>query len=91
MHFFPSQGNYSVVKSPDEYTINVESSRGMKEFQFDAIFMEDSTQEKIFEDTNVSLYKYIFYAPVSKHWGHIVFGLSVCLYICKNFKVCHFS
>nr|XP_034326344.1 myosin-11 isoform X3 [Crassostrea gigas] len=46
------RGNYSVVKSPDEYTINVESSRGTKEFQFDAIFMEDSTQEKIFEDTN---------------------------------------
>ncbi|XP_056022835.1 uncharacterized protein LOC125649969 isoform X2 [Ostrea edulis] len=46
------RGNYSVIKSPDEYTINVESSRGTKEFQFDAIFMEDSTQEKIFEDTN---------------------------------------
>ena len=48
------QGNYSVLKSPDEYTVNVESSRGTKEFQFDAIFMEDSTQEKIFEDTNVN-------------------------------------
>ncbi|XP_062575781.1 myosin-11-like isoform X4 [Saccostrea cucullata] len=46
------RGNFSVVKSPDEYTINVESSRGTKEFQFDSIFMEDSTQEKIFDDTN---------------------------------------
>lgn len=43
------------MKSPDEYTVNVESSRGTKEFQFDAIFMEDSTQEKIFEDTNVNI------------------------------------
>lgn len=43
-----------MLKSPDEYTVNVESSRGTKEFQFDAIFMEDSTQEKIFEDTNVN-------------------------------------
>lgn len=33
----------------------MESSRGTKEFQFDAIFMEDSTQEKIFEDTNVNI------------------------------------
>ncbi|KAK3096468.1 hypothetical protein FSP39_000498 [Pinctada imbricata] len=47
------RGNYSVLKSPDEYSINVETSqRGTKEFQFDTIFMEDSTQEKVFEDTN---------------------------------------
>ena len=55
---FPWQGNYSVLKSPDEYTVNVESSRGTKEFQFDAIFMEDSTQEKIFEDTNVKTHSW---------------------------------
>ncbi|XP_064607876.1 myosin-10-like [Liolophura sinensis] len=45
-------GNYEVVKSPDEYSIHVESSRGLKEFQFDQIFMPDSSQEKVFEDTN---------------------------------------
>lgn len=44
--------NYSVLKSPDEYTIQVDTARGMKEFQFDQVFMEDSTQEKIFEDTH---------------------------------------
>ena len=26
----------------------------MKEFQYDQVFIEDSSQEKIFEDTNVS-------------------------------------
>ncbi|XP_069137700.1 uncharacterized protein [Argopecten irradians] len=46
------RGNVSVLKSPDEYSISVESSRGPKEFTFDQIFMESSTQEKIFEDTN---------------------------------------
>jgi hypothetical protein len=33
--------------------------------------------------------EYVFYAPVSKDRGHIVFGLSVCLSVClsaKNFK-----
>ncbi|XP_033749240.1 myosin-9-like [Pecten maximus] len=46
------RGNVSVLKSPDEYSISVDSSRGTKEFTFDQIFMEASTQEKIFEDTN---------------------------------------
>ena len=27
----------------------------MKEFQYDQVFIEDSTQEKISEDTNVSM------------------------------------
>ena len=27
----------------------------MKEFQYDQVFMENSTQEKIFEDTNVRI------------------------------------
>ena len=42
------------MKAPDEYTIQVESNRGNKEFQFDHIFLAGSTQEEIFEDTNVS-------------------------------------
>ena len=48
------QGNTSVVKSPDEYTVQVGSSRGQKEFQFDTIFMPETSQDKVFEDTNVS-------------------------------------
>ncbi|OWF39036.1 myosin-1B-like [Mizuhopecten yessoensis] len=46
------RGNVSVIKSPDEYSISVESSRGLKEFTFDQIFMEATSQEKVFEDTN---------------------------------------
>ncbi|GFN80567.1 kinesin-like protein [Plakobranchus ocellatus] len=46
------RGNHSVLKSTDEYTMAVNSSRGLKEFQYDQVFMEDSTQEQIFEDTN---------------------------------------
>ena len=42
------------MKSIDEYSISVEGQRGLKEFQYDQVFMEDSTQERIFEDTNVS-------------------------------------
>ena len=51
------------MKSIDEYSISVEGQRGLKEFQYDQVFMEDSTQEKIFEDTNVSLSS--FRIPVS--------------------------
>ena len=56
-----SQGNYEIVKAPDEYTIQVESNRGNKEFQFDHIFLAGSTQEEIFEDTNVSNIVHVMY------------------------------
>eukprot|EP00794_Sanderia_malayensis_P009619 gene9619-10602_t len=46
------RGNFSVIKSPDEYTLVVDTQRGPREFQYDQIFMPDSTQEKVFEDTN---------------------------------------
>ncbi|XP_074649983.1 uncharacterized protein LOC141905115 [Tubulanus polymorphus] len=46
------RGNVAIIKSPDEYTININSNRGLKEFQFDQIFMPESSQEKVFEDTN---------------------------------------
>jgi len=48
------QGNHSAVKSPDEYSIIIESQRGPKEFQFDQVFMPEVSQDKIFEDANVS-------------------------------------
>ena len=54
LSFTDFQGNFSVVKSPDEYSIQVTSQRGVKDFQYDQVFMEDTTQEKVFEDTNVS-------------------------------------
>lgn len=46
------RGNYSVIKSPDEYTVVVETPRGPKDFQYDQVFTPDHGQEKVFEDTN---------------------------------------
>eukprot|EP00058_Branchiostoma_floridae_P016051 XP_002601539.1 hypothetical protein BRAFLDRAFT_127731 [Branchiostoma floridae] len=46
------RGNVKIIRSPDEYTIQVDSNRGTKEFQFDSIFGEEHSQDKIFEDTN---------------------------------------
>ena len=59
---FFKQGNHSVLKSTDEYTLAVNASRGLKEFQYDQVFMEDSTQEQIFEDTNVSFSNCLLYS-----------------------------
>ena len=49
-----SQGNFSVIKSPDEYTVIIDTQRGPKDFQFDQIFVPEHGQERVFEDTNVS-------------------------------------
>ncbi|XP_050403052.1 myosin-2 heavy chain [Patella vulgata] len=46
------RGNVSVINSPDEYSLNITTSRGLKEFQFDQVFLENSSQERVFEDTN---------------------------------------
>lgn len=46
------RGNHSVIKSPDEYSLVVETSRGPKDFQYDAVFTPDHGQDKVFEDTN---------------------------------------
>ena len=59
------QGNKPVCTSADEYSIAVNSTRGLKEFQYDQIFMENSTQEKIFEDANVKNYFPLWYLPNS--------------------------
>lgn len=48
-----------MIKSPDEYSILVETGRGSKEFQFDQIFTEQTTQEKVFEDTYVSIFSVV--------------------------------
>ena len=52
--FFVPQGNASCIKSPDEYTVIVETNRGPKDFQYDQVFTPEHGQEKVFEDTNVS-------------------------------------
>jgi DNA repair exonuclease SbcCD ATPase subunit len=41
----------SCVKFPDETSVTVHTGRGDKEFEFDAAFRDDSTQEEVFEDT----------------------------------------
>ncbi|XP_030832352.1 calmodulin-binding carboxy-terminal kinesin isoform X2 [Strongylocentrotus purpuratus] len=46
------RGNFSIIKRPDEYTVDITSTRGQKEFQFDHIFMPENTQAEIFEDTD---------------------------------------
>ena len=45
--------NKCAVFVPDEYTVKIEMNRGgVKEFQFDEIFGEDTSQENVFEDTH---------------------------------------
>lgn len=46
------RGNFSCIKSPDEYTVIVETNRGPKDFQYDQVFTPEHGQEKVFEDTN---------------------------------------
>lgn len=40
-----------IVEFPDETSVRVHTSRGDKEFEFDAAFTDLSTQEQVFEDT----------------------------------------
>ena len=42
-----------MIESPDEYTLNVRTAKGVKEFQFDQVFTPEHSQEKVFEDTKV--------------------------------------
>ncbi|XP_058881588.1 uncharacterized protein si:dkey-96l17.6 isoform X1 [Acipenser ruthenus] len=47
-----ARGSRFVVGCPDEYSVTVDSARGLKEFQFDKIFNSTSSQEEVFEDTS---------------------------------------
>ncbi|KAK6494319.1 kinesin-like protein KIN-14I [Huso huso] len=47
-----AHGSRFVVGCPDEYSVTVDSARGLKEFQFDKIFNSTSSQEEVFEDTS---------------------------------------
>ncbi|XP_057300384.1 early endosome antigen 1-like [Hydractinia symbiolongicarpus] len=46
------RGNHNIVSSPDEYSLVIQTNRGPKDFQYDAVFTPDLSQEKVFEDTN---------------------------------------
>eukprot|EP00600_Ochromonadales_sp_CCMP1393_P009763 CAMPEP_0174963216 /NCGR_PEP_ID=MMETSP0004_2-20121128/5205_1 /TAXON_ID=420556 /ORGANISM="Ochromonas sp., Strain CCMP1393" /LENGTH=1919 /DNA_ID=CAMNT_0016211813 /DNA_START=58 /DNA_END=5817 /DNA_ORIENTATION=- len=45
------KGCKKVVQIKDETSMKIETSRGEKEFEFDAVFGENSTQDAVFEDT----------------------------------------
>ena len=45
------RGCSTVVTFKDETSLSVTSSRGLKEFDFDAVYGPDSRQEQVFEDT----------------------------------------
>ena len=42
-----------MISSPDEYSIVVDTPRGVKEFQFDSVFAPEHDQEFVYEDTSV--------------------------------------
>ncbi|XP_061586205.1 uncharacterized protein si:dkey-96l17.6 [Cololabis saira] len=47
-----AQGGATVVAKLDDYSINVATPRGSREFQFDRVFSAEATQEDLFHDTN---------------------------------------
>ncbi|XP_013867503.1 putative LOC110439812 homolog [Austrofundulus limnaeus] len=47
-----AQGGGVVVEKSDDHSVNVETPRGPREFQFDKVFSAESTQEDLFQDTN---------------------------------------
>ncbi|KAJ0067567.1 hypothetical protein NL108_008570 [Boleophthalmus pectinirostris] len=45
-----AQGSAAVVEKIDDYSVNVETPRGPREFQFDQVFSAEATQEDLFQD-----------------------------------------
>ena len=80
------KGCQQIVKFTDETAMKVQTSRGEKEFEFDAAFTNNSTQDEVFEDTkrlvesfldgfNVCLFAYGVYII-----GAITFKYNYCLF-----------
>ncbi|XP_071387506.1 uncharacterized protein [Centroberyx affinis] len=46
------QGGAIVVEKLDDFSVNLETPRGPREFQFDKVFSAESSQEDLFHDTN---------------------------------------
>ncbi|KAM9744607.1 putative LOC110439812 homolog [Menidia menidia] len=46
------QGGAIVVNKLDDYSVTVETHRGLREFQFDKVFSAEASQEDLFQDTN---------------------------------------
>ena len=47
-----AQGGAVVVDKLDDYSVTVETPRGLREFQFDKVFSAEVSQEDLFQDTN---------------------------------------
>ncbi|KAK0148372.1 Kinesin-like protein KIN-14I [Merluccius polli] len=47
-----AQGGVIVVERLDDYSVAVETPRGLREFNFDKVFGADSSQEELFQDTH---------------------------------------
>ncbi|KAM7391576.1 hypothetical protein PAMP_022257 [Pampus punctatissimus] len=47
-----AQGGAIVVDKIDDYSVCVETPRGLREFQFDQVFSAEASQELLFHDTN---------------------------------------
>ncbi|CAL8346995.1 unnamed protein product [Lota lota] len=47
-----AQGGVVVVERLDDYSVAVETPRGLREFQFDRVFSAESSQEELFQDTH---------------------------------------
>eukprot|EP00743_Colponemidia_sp_Colp-15_P007120 GILK01007681.1.p1 GENE.GILK01007681.1~~GILK01007681.1.p1 ORF type:complete len:1501 (+),score=449.51 GILK01007681.1:100-4602(+) len=45
------KGCKPVCSIPDEYTLQMETEKGIRQFQYDQCFGPDNTQEEVFEDT----------------------------------------
>lgn len=45
-----TQGGAVVVHKLDDYSVTVETQRGLREFQFDKVFSTEASQEDLFKD-----------------------------------------
>ena len=50
-----------VTTIEDEFSLNLETAKGPKSFNFDRVFNQHENQEQVFEDTNVSIAKFIYF------------------------------
>lgn len=49
-----SQNNNEVTSCPDEETVIVKTARGPKDYQFNAVYTQEQSQEELFKDISVS-------------------------------------
>ena len=50
------RGGPAPIDSADPYTLCVDGDKGQREFQFDRVFTEDTTQQRIFDEVEVRLF-----------------------------------